>query len=396
MAAMVQTFTASSESTGVNSLTCISCRLSFRTSKEQRLHYQTEIHRFNLKRKVAELPPVTQELYEQKIAEDALKESSQAKATPNKSDVIVCVPCHKKFASPATLQNHIKSKKHLDKITEDARKAANPDEIIPPKKKTEKKIPIYLTKEDCIRRDSMEIETKEGKELTEEEVEDKFLEDRIKSSRKILAEECLFCLKKCADLESNAKHMSLKHSFFIPDIEYLSDMEGFFKYIGEKISVGLTCIWCNTLFATLEAILHHMMDTAHCKLNYDNVAEFEDFYDFSKDYEGEDEVSKKKKPIKLSENGYELILSDGRALGHRSLSRYYNQNFRVETRESMLVARVLNQYRMLGYNEDWEKKQSRATQPSIKDLKMKKRLEHSVGLRSNIQMHYKDPNKVGF
>jgi pre-60S factor REI1 len=50
-----------------SSLTCISCRLLFDTTKEQRIHYKSDLHRFNLKRKVAKLPPVTNEAFEQKV-----------------------------------------------------------------------------------------------------------------------------------------------------------------------------------------------------------------------------------------------------------------------------------------------------------------------------------------
>jgi pre-60S factor REI1 len=47
--------------------TCISCRLIFQTHEEQKEHYKTEFHRFNLKRKIASLPPVTFEAFKQKM-----------------------------------------------------------------------------------------------------------------------------------------------------------------------------------------------------------------------------------------------------------------------------------------------------------------------------------------
>jgi pre-60S factor REI1 len=48
-------------------LTCISCKMMFPTAKDQREHYKTDLHRFNLKRKVANLPPVTKEVFELKV-----------------------------------------------------------------------------------------------------------------------------------------------------------------------------------------------------------------------------------------------------------------------------------------------------------------------------------------
>lgn len=50
-----------------SNLTCITCRLLFSTNKEQREHYKTDLHRFNLKRKVANLPPVNQQAFQQKM-----------------------------------------------------------------------------------------------------------------------------------------------------------------------------------------------------------------------------------------------------------------------------------------------------------------------------------------
>merc|ERR1712147_14216 len=41
------------------SFTCLACRVVFKDAENQRAHYKTDWHRYNLKRKVAELPPVT-------------------------------------------------------------------------------------------------------------------------------------------------------------------------------------------------------------------------------------------------------------------------------------------------------------------------------------------------
>lgn len=46
--------------------TCISCKVAFGTADAQRLHYRSDWHRYNLKRKVAELPPVDLAQFQQK------------------------------------------------------------------------------------------------------------------------------------------------------------------------------------------------------------------------------------------------------------------------------------------------------------------------------------------
>jgi len=49
-------------------------------------------------------------------------------------------------------------------------------------------------------------------------------------------EECLFCPHVSDTIEKNIQHMTLEHSFFIPDVEYLVDLEGFISYLGEYSS----------------------------------------------------------------------------------------------------------------------------------------------------------------
>lgn len=47
--------------------TCITCRLVFAGVDLQKQHYGSEWHRYNVKRQIAELPPITEEQFEAKI-----------------------------------------------------------------------------------------------------------------------------------------------------------------------------------------------------------------------------------------------------------------------------------------------------------------------------------------
>lgn len=48
--------------------TCMTCKVSFAEGDLQRDHYKTDWHRYNLKRKVAEMAPVTLEVFRQKMS----------------------------------------------------------------------------------------------------------------------------------------------------------------------------------------------------------------------------------------------------------------------------------------------------------------------------------------
>jgi pre-60S factor REI1 len=56
---------------------------------------------------------------------------------------------------------------------------------------------------------------------------------------------CLFCSHQSESLAANVQHMTDAHSFFVPYVEYLQDLEGFIQYLGYKVGLGRVCIYCN-------------------------------------------------------------------------------------------------------------------------------------------------------
>ena len=178
--------------------------------------------------------------------------------------------------------------------------------------------------------------------------------------------ECLFCPHESVDLNAKMKHMARSHSFFIPDVAYLSDMKGLMEYLGGKVGVDNLCIFCSKpdgghQYLSVEATQQHMRDKSHCKMCYDdtNSDEYIDFYDYSKSYpdnaDPDDEVPDI--AISVSNNGFELVLPSGGTVGHRSLQLYYRQ--RVPVRRTQLrkkrnvqVDRLIAQYRGLGWHGD--------------------------------------------
>lgn len=45
--------------------------------------------------------------------------------------------------------------------------------------------------------------------------------------------DCLFCSHHSKSLMKNLSHMTKIHSFFIPDVEFLVDLKGLIRYLGE-------------------------------------------------------------------------------------------------------------------------------------------------------------------
>jgi len=62
------------DSTGSHLLTCITCRVGFHSSDLQRSHYKSDWHRYNLKRKVIQLDPVTEEKFNIRVQQQLQEE----------------------------------------------------------------------------------------------------------------------------------------------------------------------------------------------------------------------------------------------------------------------------------------------------------------------------------
>lgn len=93
----------------MSSFTCISCRVVFQSADLQRGHYRTDWHRYNLKRKLVELPPITEDDFRLKI--EFQTRQKEEKINAGKSTT-VCKICNKSFSSGKAYDNHIKSNKH--------------------------------------------------------------------------------------------------------------------------------------------------------------------------------------------------------------------------------------------------------------------------------------------
>lgn len=92
------------------SYTCINCRVQFSDGEVQRAHYKTDWHRYNLKRKVADMPPVTAENFQERVLMQRAAAEQQSQSGGHSS--VYCATCNKKFSTDNAHSNHIQSNKH--------------------------------------------------------------------------------------------------------------------------------------------------------------------------------------------------------------------------------------------------------------------------------------------
>ncbi|KAJ2946472.1 hypothetical protein O0L34_g12520 [Tuta absoluta] len=396
-----------------DTFTCITCQVLFKTPELQREHYKLDWHRYNLKRKVANIPPVTLEEFELRA-----REHRDQQAQEEQDDSQFCKYCSKLFNSKNAFNNHLNSKKHklaeetyVEKEKENKEEQSTnsdadsqtfvkvePSSLLPPKQ----------GKFVVLNPDNSDDEDFETDSEIEELDSDEWEECRIKGSDSLIKpRDCLFCPHHSKNMVKNLKHMSEAHSFFIPDVEYCMDIKGLLLYLGEKISQGYMCLWCNDTgktFYTMESARKHMVDKGHCKMLHEGLAlaEYADFYDYSPSYpdhkEGDEtmEVDEEvEEPAALEGDDYQLVLPSGITVGHRSLMRYYKQNVTHSTqvlvkKSDRKLHRLLGVYRALG----WAPKEQALAARNARDIHFMKRVQAKwqmkLSLRANkFQKHYR-------
>jgi len=100
--------------------TCITCHVAFSNGELQRAHYKSDWHRYNLKRKVADLGPITASEFTEKVEAIQQQQHPEKNVDVNNRTSLTCKDCGKAFTSENGLLNHMKSKKHIDTVAKNA------------------------------------------------------------------------------------------------------------------------------------------------------------------------------------------------------------------------------------------------------------------------------------
>jgi len=335
----------------------------------------------------------------------------------------------KSYASGNAYKSHLNSKKHKE----------NEAKGVLPSSSTAKKTETP----------SMEVE-QETPVATEEEE----LEQKVKKAEELASQinisKCLFCpftpsTEESSDsisdssLESTLAHMSLTHSFFLPDTTYLTSLSGLLTYLHQKISIGHTCLYCNASFRSDHGVKGHMKDKRHEMLAYTSEKEkleVSDWYDFSStypstevkktkvtagddvvmeggeneeeegDWESESEDSDDlEDPSKITygDSPYELVLPSGVRIGHRSLKHYYTQNLTHSLASPSTAQRLLTLREkqdtvtrnpgmdVVAKRNGGEAREAGRHIREFRDMKRRENFKTKVGFRNNYQKHFRDP-----
>ncbi|PGH29049.1 pre-60S factor REI1 [[Emmonsia] crescens] len=370
--------------------TCNTCQVAFRNSDAQRTHMRSDWHRYNLKRRVASLPPLSSEIFAEKVlTAQAANSAAAAKASFEKT----CAACQKSFFSENAFLNHMASQKHRSREAQLRKNGGLQDETAsvmsgtfslgepisagepangPPTISVQESAAdeefskiVDAMKETAV--DSEDPLSKRPSRPTHSSAPGARQPSpsgaETEHDEDYALTHCMFCNHESETVKLNVFHMRKFHGMFVPEQAYLVDGEGLLKYLFDKISKNNECLYCHKIKSSAAAIQTHMRDKGHCMIAFnteDEMLEVGQFYDFSSSYsddedEGEDEdgstasgspTTDDAKGVDKEEGwetdssassvdgrdaiytDYELHLPSGRTAGHRSLSKYFRQNLR--------------------------------------------------------------------
>ncbi|XP_015785024.1 zinc finger protein 622 [Tetranychus urticae] len=388
------------------SFTCLTCKVNFANNEWQKQHYKSEWHQYNLKRKLVDLNSVAYDTFEKiKARQQALESKDTTEQTR------YCECCRKPFSSIKAYDQHCQSKKHRE-----MKEKKEIKDSIAAKKQTSTKVPNNPVSTSNVEIDADNSDDYEDIDSDDDDDYETVDEDYEEGKDAIRPDQCFFCLREADSIEDNVQHMSLVHSFFIPDVDYLTDLEGLLTYLGEKIGIDHVCLWCSysgKTFRSIKSAQQHMLSKGHSKINFeqaDVLLEYADFYDYSKSYpdaEGENVSSDEEVKIDTiggEDDTWQLVLPSGSVIGHRSLLRYYKQNLKPiieKTGNGMstnrrILDKVMNNYKALG----WTGIKGEAAVLRAKDIKffneLKARRSLDIGMKHNkvLTKHFR--NQVFF
>ncbi|CAG7973450.1 unnamed protein product [Penicillium salamii] len=345
--------------------TCNTCLVGFHHSEAQRDHMKKDWHHYNMKRRMASLPPVTLETFNEKVlAAKAVTNEAAAKASYEKT----CHTCNKAFYSENSYKNHINSSKHKQR---EAHLRKDGDNASVQSSAFSLGEPVTKPNDNDVSKVTENLKSA----TIEEKDEDVDVDADEEHKSEFSPSHCLFCKIDSTDIHSNVDHMRKDHGMFIPEQTYLADIDGLIHYLWRKITENFECLFCHTMRNTAQAIQTHMRDKSHCRIAFeteDEQVEIGQYYDFRSTYDDEDGSSPESGGVKVNGNGedqgwetessadsdeedlenyrgpsgayeddFELHLPSGKSVGHRSLAKYYRQNMHNYMTPSERAARQL-------------------------------------------------------
>ncbi|KAM0342782.1 hypothetical protein ACHAPU_009146 [Fusarium lateritium] len=297
--------------------TCNTCQVAYRNIDLQKGHMKSDWHRYNLKRRVASLPPISADVFTEKVLQARAVSTAEADKAYFER---VCDICEKTYYSENAFQNHLSSQKHKAKEHSSGQPATirTDDETTSVVSSTFSLGEPIAPSQGEVDSDAEEefshvVEGLQKASITEQRpspvkrpshpqpVGGDVAQENTESTRESdsatpvpasqepnwTLESCLFCNYSSPSVPLNTHHMERFHGMFIPEKKYLVDIDGLLQQLQDKIRQHHQCLYCDKVKSSMFGVQTHMRDTGHCKIPYETEREqlrIGDFYDFRSTY----------------------------------------------------------------------------------------------------------------
>lgn len=409
----MEQITTDASNSSRTTFTCNACALTFPSSDIQRFHMKSDWHRYNLKRKLEGLLPVSSEEFQIKIERfNKIKESGilddYEYSTDNRKDrntfVSQKVSKTEEISDAADYEESSGSEDEDDDMS-----------IVSDDHTTEDKLAFDVNKLNANGIDktlnNITISDTDGTEIykttdynmttaseytsrdpTTDGDSDISFDSDNEEPDELTVNDCVFCYHTSKDSERNIKHMFTKHGFYIPERSFLSDLEGLLSFIDYIINCEEHCLVCEYQGS---GIKHHLEKKGHARMVYETAKQkalFKDYYDFSTASESTQKVNQTPHEIRtikfdIKEDNTPKKISDQ----ERKLREEKQQ---IKTQRQQKVAAAIGNYKK---NDKLypgvSSKQSDVIVKQIQIMEMryhKKQNNRRAFQQANFQKHFRD------
>ncbi|KOS22032.1 Cytoplasmic 60S subunit biogenesis factor REI1 -like protein [Escovopsis weberi] len=295
--------------------TCNTCQVAYRNIDLQKTHMKSDWHRYNLKRRIASLPPIAAETFTEKVLQARAETTAQAdKAYFERS----CDACNKTYYSENAFRNHLLSQKHKQNLLSSPKRVDDETtSVISSTFSLGEPAPAPNKEVDSDAEDEFNqvIESLQNAKVAEQRPSPvkrpnnphpdpiKGEEPEAEESASVAdasagpkpawtLNSCLFCNYESPTAALNAHHMERFHGMFIPEKTYLVNLKGLIQHLQRKVAQDHQCLCCGKFKANVYAVQTHMKDKGHCKIPFTTEEEqldIGDFYDFRSTYSDDEE-----------------------------------------------------------------------------------------------------------
>lgn len=362
---MLNSFLPQGSTPQTSQFTCNTCGIKFVTAELQRQHMKTDWHRYNLKRRVAELPSISSDVFAEKILQQQ-QLHSEGDEEEDEYGFFVQKRYRQRQPKKQVWDTLRRSRREIEQDSQSLARTESPSgSVVSDFSSFSLGDSVHLPTDDeslgselnysITDSDFTDLDYTEGSEMDESEFDSEAgADDNDELTEIIPITQCLCCGKKNEEIENNVKHMSNYHGLYIPERSFLVDLPGLLTYLSEVISYDNECLTCGFQGKNLESIRQHMRSKGHFRIPYETKEEREvvaEFYNFNVDSDGtatksrstksvafadtsdevvvdiiDNDINSNYSIVQIDKSGVELTLPSGSKVGHRTMVRYYRQN----------------------------------------------------------------------